>query len=488
MKKLICCLLAVMMLFTAASTFAFAAPAVGAEKNDALRTFLDETDTETKDLIIINKYGDQASDLLVHMDGEIVHLIRRNNGVEETHEQITPTGIYLKADGAVTLLRYDTVSAIMEDFVKEVDSLLEQIAQNAPEVTDEELPTEAELNAAAHKLAMMTAAAAAQERADAATLNSAAIAFASKFKPEYILDVNEEYGVTEVSLRSDAYAAALAEAVDEMMLNPALAELVDRQAALTGGKTFAQAQAEWLLNRDAVLEAISTVESTEVYDENGHWASHYQIGDALSEDGILTYDTDVWVDEENGEAVASVTLGYKDEDPLMTYAFSASPYSYWEMQTAGDSSVEVQYGIENSRIRSGKVITVVDGNEEMRMDFGPDYLYMKGPKGGISTSVRETWTGRTRYEMVAETAEGETATIYFDFYQDEDCLVCEMYTDESLESDIFRLSISRIDKKTVEDLSAAENITEITADKISSELESLMKPVMPVMPAEPQAA
>ena len=253
MKKLICCLLAVMMLFTAASTFAFAAPAVGAEKNDALRTFLDETDLKTKDLIIINKYGDQATDLVIHMDGENVHLIRRNNGVEETHEQVTPTGIYLKADGSVTLLRYDTVSAIMEDFAKEVDSLLEQIAQNAPETIDEELPTEAELNAAAHKLAMMTAAAAAQERADTATLNSAALAFASKFKPEYILDVNEEYGVTEVSLRSDAYAAALAEAVDEMMLNPALAELVDRQAALTGGKTFAQAQADWLLNRDAVL-------------------------------------------------------------------------------------------------------------------------------------------------------------------------------------------------------------------------------------------
>lgn len=488
MKKLISCLLAVMLLLTAAGAFAFAAPAEGIEKSNALNAFLDETDMKTKDLILRNMQGDQTTDLVIHIEnGDNIHLIRRSNGVEISHEQITPAGIYLKADGSVTLLRYATVSAVMQVFAKEMDSILEQAVQNVPEIPEEELPTEAEINALADRLAMMAYAAAAQEQADAATLNSAAIAFASKFKPEYILDAKEEYGVTEVSLRSDAYAAALAEAVDEMMMNPALAELVDRQAAQTGGRTFAEAQQEWLLNRDAVLEAISTIESKEVFDENGHWASHYQIGDELSEEQILTYDTDVWVDEKYGEAEAAITLGFKDEDPFMVYAFEASPYSYWETQTAGDSSVEVQYDIEDSRIRGGKVITVVDGNEELRADFGPDYLYIKGPEGGISTSVRETWTGRTRYEMVAETAEGETGTICFDFYQDDDCLVWEMYTDESLESDIFRISISRIDKLTVEDLSASGNITEITADKISSELESLMLPIMPIQSADKAA-
>ena len=488
MKKLISCLLAVMMLFTAASTFAFAAPSGSIEKNDALRAFLDETDTKTKDLVLRNQLGDEAADLVIHIDGENVHLIRRNNGVEETHEQLNPTGIYLKADGSVTLLRYATVNTLMQDFAKTVDSLLEQAAQSIPETPEEELPTEAEIDAAAKKLSMMAAAAAAQEQADAATLNSAAIAFASKFKPEYILDVKEEDGVTEVSLRSEAYAAALAEAVDQMMMNPALAEVVDRQAALTGSMTFAEAQKAWLLNRDAILEAISTVESTEVYDEDGHWVSHYQIGDELSEEKVLTYDTDVWVDAEYGEAEAVVTLGFKDEDPLMAYAFEMSPYYYWEVQTAGDSSVEVLYELENNRIRSGEAVTVLNGNEDMSVAFGPDYLYMKGPKGGISTSVRETWTGKTRYEMVAETAEGESGTLYLDFYQDDDCLVCELYSDESDESQIFRTSISRIDKLNVEDLSASENITEITADNISAELESLMKLFMPVQAGAEKAA
>jgi hypothetical protein len=73
--------------------------------------------------------------------------------------------------------------------------------------------------------------------------------------------------------------------------------------------------------------------------------------------------------------------------------------------------------------RAGKSSPWWEGNEELRADFGSDYLYVKGPKGGISTSVRETWTGKIRYELVAETAEGEQANIILDFYQDDDSLV-----------------------------------------------------------------
>ena len=98
---------------------------------------------------------------------------------------------------------------------------------------------------------------------------------------------------------------------------------------------------------------------------------------------------------------------------------------------------------------------------------------MKTSKGGISTSVRETWTGKLRYELVAETAEGNESSITVDFYQDGDSLVGEMFTSESDQSAAFK--ISRIDKINIEDLSASENINEITVEKINAELEGLMK-------------
>ena len=113
------------------------------------------------------------------------------------------------------------------------------------------------------------------------------------------------------------------------------------------------------------------------------------------------------------------------------------------------------------------------------MDFGPDYLYIKGPKGGISTSVRETWTGKTRFELVAETAGGQETSVIVDFYQEDDCLVSELYTDKSDRTVMFK--ISRIDKVNIEDLSASEKITEITVDDIYAELGNLLKLAVPAL-------
>ena len=100
---------------------------------------------------------------------------------------------------------------------------------------------------------------------------------------------------------------------------------------------------------------------------------------------------------------------------------------------------------------------------------------MKGPKGAISTTVRETWTGKIRYEVFAETAEGKEASIIVDFYQDGDSLVCELNSDDADQPAMFK--ISRIDKVNIEDLSTSENINEITVEKINAELESLLKMV-----------
>ena len=150
-------------------------------------------------------------------------------------------------------------------------------------------------------MAILSSAVAAKEQADAATLTSAAMAFADKFKPEYILDVKEDGGDVEISLRSEAFATALAQAMDELMLNPALAELVDQEAALNGGTTFADLQKDWLTNREAYLEAARSIESTDSISENGHWTSHFQIGEEASAVKILICDMDAWINAEDGK-------------------------------------------------------------------------------------------------------------------------------------------------------------------------------------------
>ncbi|MGX8679747.1 MAG: hypothetical protein ACQGQO_11685, partial [Sphaerochaetaceae bacterium] len=261
--------------------------------------------------------------------------------------------------------------------------------------------------------------------------------------------------------------------------NPDLAELVDRQAALNGGKDFAKYQENWAANREATLEAIRTIESTGTIEENGHLTSHFQIGEALLEAKILECNSDVWIDVENGEAQAIVNLGFKDEEPFLVHEFAVNPDSYREKLTAGDSMTDIQMYFENEQIIGGKVLTVIEGNEWLRVEAGPDYLYMKGPNGGISTSVRETWSGKTRYELVAETADGQESTVILDFYQDEDSLVAELGTNESDRTVQFKLS--RIDKVNIEDLSASEDINEITLEKINAELEKLLKLVIPAV-------
>ena len=474
MKKLISCLLAVMMLCTAAS--AFAASATPVEKSNALTKFLDETDLNTKDLAFQVQSGDEIADLVLRLDGDNLHLVAREGDKVDAHVQFNSTGIYVEGEDSVTMLRYATVITILQDIIKEVNSLLDEAIKSIPE---EAIPTDAEMKEIVNQVAVLAAEAAAQEEADAATMTSAALAFADKFKPEYILDVKEEDGAVQFSLRSEAFATALAEAVDELMLNADLGKLVDRQAELTGGKTFAEIQLEWLKYREATLEAIRTIQSSDTIDENGHWVSHFQIGEENSAVKILVCDTDAWIDVENSEVEFTVCLGFQNEDPLMVYEFAVNPYFYGEKLTAGDSFAEVNCEIENNRLSSGKVVTVLEGKEELRMDFGPDYLYIKGPKGGISTSVRETWTGKTRFELVAETAGGQETSVIVDFYQEDDCLASELYTDKSDRTVMFK--ISRIDKVNIEDLSASEKITEITVDDIYAELGNLLKLAVPAL-------
>lgn len=474
MKKLISCLLAVVMLCTVAS--AFAADAAPVQKSNVLSKFLDETDLQKKDLALQVQSGNQTTDLVIRLDGDNLHLVTRNGDAVEGHIQLNPTGIYVAGDSNVTLLRYSTVTTLLQDVIKAVDSALKEAIDSIPE---QQIVTESEMKELVNQAAVLAAEAAVQEEADSVTLTSAAMAFADKFKPEYILDVKEEYGTVVITLRSEAFATALGEAMDELMTNPALAEFVDRKAALKDGKTFAEAQLEWAANREATLDTISTIQNTNTIDENGHLTSHFQIGREGTSVKVLVCDTDSWIDVENNEVEFNVRLGFQNEDPFMVYDFAVNQYNYWEKLTAGDSCVEINGEFNEGRLRSCKVVTVLEGKEEMKMEFGSDYLYIKGPKGGLSTSVRETWTGKARFELVAENAKGEESTVIVDFYQDEDSLISELYSDKADQTVLFK--ISRIEKANFDDLTAAQNINELTVDGIYTELGNLLKNAIPAL-------
>ena len=470
-KKMFFSLLVVMLLFTVVS--AFAEPIEPVEKSNALTKFLDETDLQTKDIALQNQYGNMVTDLVIQLDGDNLHLVTRNNDVASSHIQLNPIGVYMSSGDTVALLRYGTVSTIMQDIIKVTDSMLEQAAKSN---TDEVVLTNGEIKDTVDTMVTVAAEVERQQQADAATLSSAAMAFASHFKPEKILDVEEGFGTVEFSLQSEALASAFAEAFDELMSNPALADYVDRKAELEGGRSFAEIQVEWMLKRDAVLDEIKALVSNSSISEDGHLTSHFEMGEESSETSALVYDMDAWVDPEDNEAEVTVTFGLKDTDPYVEYELAVNPYSYQEKMTAGDSQVDVQMDIEDNKVTDGTMNVVVDDNEELNMEFGQDYLYMKGPKGGISTSVRETWSGKIRYEVFAENVDGEEAYIVLDFYEEDDSLVCELNVDESDKSAIFR--ISRIDKLDLEDLSASNNIDEITADEVYSDLENVLKMVM----------
>lgn len=467
MKKiLLSWLLAVVMLLTVASAFA-----ESVELDNIVSKFLDETDLQTKDIALQLQSGDKVAELVIRPEGDDLHLVLRKNGAEKGHVQLNATGLYVGSAEAVTLLRYDAVTDAMEAIVKSVDDQIEQAVQSIPE---SDVPTEAEVNAAVEQASAEVFAAFAQEEADAATLSAAAAEFASRFKPEYILDVREADGSVEISLRSEAYATALAEAMDGLMSNTALAELVDRKAANQGGKTFAQYQKKWEKNREATLEVVRSMEGSEKLEENGHWTSHFQIGENAGDEKILNYDTDAWIDAENRTAEIKVGLSLQDEAPFMEYEAEVSPYFYKERLTSGNSVSEVTYTIDNDRISGGRVMTVLDGQEALRAEFGSDYLFVKSPKGSISTTVRETWSGKIRYELIGETAKGKVETLIVDFYEVDDSLVCELMLPEKTDKTLM-FRISRIDKTTMDDLSASGNISEITADMINTALESFFK-------------
>ena len=476
MKKLISCLLVVMMLFTMVSAFADDS----VEKNNVVKKFLDETDLKTKDIAIQLESGDHSADLVFRLDSNSFHLVSREDGKVKSHIQLTPTGIYTGSAEAVTMMRYATIANILQAIVKEVDETIKEAINSIPA---EALPTDAQVKEAAATEAIISAMAASQAQADAAVLASAAVSFVNKFKPEYILDVKEEDGEVKISLRSEAYASALADAMDELLSNPDLAALVDRKAVTEGGATFAAIQKNWAKNREATLESIRTMKDTDTIGEDGHWVSHFQIGDEATEK-VLVADTDSWINPEDNEMEMKYTFGFKDEDPALVYEFSVSPDHYWEKLSSGEDMAEINLGFDENKVSDGNIV-VVAGGEEIKMDFGQDYLNVKGPKGGISTSVRETWTGKQRFELYAETAEGQEDSIIIDFYDDDDSLICELSSDKADNS--LKLKLSRIDKVEIEDLTASQNITEITENKITEELESLMKTVMPTAETAPEA-
>jgi hypothetical protein len=494
MKKLISCLLVVMMLFSAVGAFADTLQ----KKDDVITRFIDETDLNTKDIAIQLQYGNESADLVMRFDSGNMHFVTRENGAEKLHFQLTADGAYLGADNSVILLRYASIATVLQDIVKSVQSVVKETAKEieaninknsdkieaAVEEIAKELPSEQELQEEAEKAAVVAAAVVDQAEADAVTLSSAAVSFALNFKPENVLDVKEEDGNVKISLRPEAYASALADAMDELMTNPQVAEVVDRYAELTGEKSFASMQKNWAKNREAVLETIKTIESSEELSEDGHYTSHFQIGEETVMTKALVSDTDAWIDAEGGEADITVSLGAKDEDPFMVYEFSVSPGYYKDKLTVGDDSyTDLRLGLNDYRINSGDVTTVIDGKELLYADFGPAYINIKGPNGGISSSIRETWTGKTRFELYVESDKGEDAHLIIDAYEEDDSLVVEIQ-DANSDGPSLLYKISRIDKIDIADLSAAENVTEITAEMITNMLESLLKLAKPADASE----
>lgn len=475
-KSWLACLLAVMMLFTALSALGEDTEAL--EKSNELLQFLKETDTAAKDIALQIQSGDNTSDLVIRVDGMNLHLLTRENGTVDSHLQLAPSAFYAEAGGAVTMMRYSTLNALLQDLVTTLNDSLTQAASSIPA---EQLPTEAQVKEATIREAILAAMAARQERADALLISSAAMSFAEKFNPDDILEVKAEEGSVEISLRSEAYANALAEAVDELMTNPALGELVDREAAVTGGKSFAEIQKAWMANRESFLQLIRTMESTDKIEEDGHLQSHFRIGEDDAENKALACDADIWIDEESNEAEMTFNLAFTDEEPVMAYEISVSPDSFREKMTGEEKKAEVRFDFEDNKIQYGSIDIDVKGQDELNADFGPDYLYMKGPKGGISTSVRETWTGKTRYELVVETADGKESSLTVDFYEEDDSLICELKTDETDQSLMFK--ISRIDKLDIADLSASENVTEITEESIKAGFAKILQQILTAQPA-----
>ena len=129
-RKLISCLLVVMMLISVASAFAYADSLEFVEEDNALREFLKETDLKTEDIVLQSQVADKKADLLIHVDGNNLHLVSRNDGVDDSHIQLNPMGIYMGTADAVTLLRYATVTTVMQEITKAVDTMMEEAAKS----------------------------------------------------------------------------------------------------------------------------------------------------------------------------------------------------------------------------------------------------------------------------------------------------------------------------------------------------------------------
>ena len=97
MKKLISCLLVVMMLFTAVSAFAASTDPI--IKNKAVLKFLNETDFETKDIALQIQSGEEVDDVVIRTDADNLHLVTRHGGVEKGHIHFPRASMWAPAIG-----------------------------------------------------------------------------------------------------------------------------------------------------------------------------------------------------------------------------------------------------------------------------------------------------------------------------------------------------------------------------------------------------
>ena len=169
MKKLISCLLVVMILLTAVSAFADSV-----EQNNVLTKFVEETNKETQDIALQVHSEGNVSDLVIRGEGTTVHFVARENGKETAHVQVNPTGVYVSSNGEVTMMSFATMTTILQDISNAVSSMLESVIESLPE---EESVSREEVNAVLEQLGIVLEDEAEQEQADAAVLSSAAMSF-----------------------------------------------------------------------------------------------------------------------------------------------------------------------------------------------------------------------------------------------------------------------------------------------------------------------
>ncbi len=476
-------MLALVMVFSiSAVSFGEAAPVQYSSFEEHLDAFMDSLDLQKNDVFMAASMNEQTYQLLVGQDDNgVVNIMAGQNGEPVGCLQIDSEAAYLSYQNSIMAIQFATIKSFLDNLPQKLLGYLQALGIDPQQIM-----------------------------ADLQTLMALGQKFTPKLMSAYKQSV--EGNVMTMTLDAEAYANLYAEAVDELLADPALQDILARYIPMFGGQYDPdQVASAWQSVRGQMIDVMKNWQMVMTLDQStgemtikadmpmpenikmvmdfivkttdnavnvsGNWAMtngeqeyKYELAMNLEKDSF-------WLNFPNKGTCRFVLSQNGQEFAAMDSSFVLSEFGIPEsilvtMSQQGQEIVRLQYA-------DSTFVAYAQGQEMIFAQYKDNVFTFRAPNGEIVVRQTENDADHLVYEATV-TSNGNTTTMYvtYTIALDENGAEFLQYDAKAGEQVGIIAQVMQTEKQAFSLLKDEEGINWITEDQLNSLLDQAVSSLL----------